>query len=50
MPLMRTVSDLLAVGNCSAGIFGGQYPGAGATLGAGGIMGYIGVRNAMGTL
>ncbi len=44
------IPGLLAVGNCSAGIFGGQYPGAGATLGAGGIMGYIGVRNALGTL
>lgn len=38
------IPGLLAVGNCSASITGGQYCGAGMTLGAGAVMSWIGIR------
>ncbi|MDR2109667.1 MAG: FAD-binding protein, partial [Coriobacteriales bacterium] len=42
------IPGLLAVGNCAASITGGQYCGAGMTLGAGAVMSYIGIRKALG--
>lgn len=42
------IPGLLAIGNCTASIFGGAYPGGGATLGAGSVMGWLGVRHALG--
>ena len=44
----ETIPGLLAVGNCAASFTGGQYAGAGMTLGAGSVMGYVGVRHALG--
>lgn len=41
----NVIEGLLAVGNCAASIMGGQYTGGGATLGAGAVMSYIGVKN-----
>ena len=42
------IPRLLAVGNCSASITGGQYCGAGMTLGSGAVMSWIGMRNLLG--
>jgi succinate dehydrogenase/fumarate reductase flavoprotein subunit len=44
----EVISNLYAVGNCSASISGGQYCGAGMTLGAGAVMSWIAIRHAMG--
>lgn len=44
----EVIGGLLAVGNCSASITGGQYCGAGMTLGAGAVMSFIGINKAMG--
>jgi succinate dehydrogenase/fumarate reductase flavoprotein subunit len=44
----EVIPRLYAVGNCSASITGGQYCGAGMTLGAGAVMSWIAVRHAMG--
>ncbi|MDR1014989.1 MAG: FAD-binding protein [Coriobacteriales bacterium] len=44
----EVIPGLLAVGNCTAGITGGQYCGAGMTLGSGAVMSYIGIRKALG--
>lgn len=41
------IPRLYACGNCSAGIFGTGYPGAGSTVSAGAVMGWIGARDAM---
>ena len=37
----KPIPGLFAVGNDAASIFGGSYPGAGATLGPGMTFGYI---------
>ena len=42
------IPGLLAVGNCAASIFGGAYAGGGTTLGSGSVMGWLGVRHALG--
>lgn len=42
------INGLLAVGNCAASIFGGAYAGGGTTLGSGAVMGWLGVRHALG--
>ncbi|MDR3315619.1 MAG: FAD-binding protein [Coriobacteriales bacterium] len=44
----EVIPHLYAVGNCTASISGGQYCGAGMTVGAGAVMSYIGVRKALG--
>jgi 3-oxosteroid 1-dehydrogenase len=44
----EVIEGLYAVGNCSASITGGQYCGAGMTLGAGAVMSYLGIRKALG--
>lgn len=44
----EVIPGLLAVGNCSASITGGQYAGAGMTLGAGAVMSWVGIRNLLG--
>lgn len=44
----EVIPGLLAVGNCSASITGGQYTGAGMTVGAGSVMSYIGMRHVLG--
>lgn len=46
----NVIPGLLAVGNCSASITGGQYCGAGMTLGAGAVMSWIGIKNMLGNL
>lgn len=43
------IPGLLAVGNCTASILGGAYAGGGTTLASGSVMGWIGVRHALGT-
>ena len=42
------IAGLLAVGNCSASLSGGGYTGGGMTLGAGSVMGWVGVKHALG--
>ena len=44
----EVIENLYAVGNCAASFVGGQYCGAGMTIGAGAVMSYIGVRKALG--
>ncbi|HJP67461.1 MAG TPA: FAD-dependent oxidoreductase [Sphingomicrobium sp.] len=46
----EVVSGLYAVGNDQANVFGGAYPGAGATLGPGFTFGYVAGRHAAGAL
>lgn len=41
------IPHLYACGNCAAGIFGTGYPGAGSTVSAGAVMGWLGARDAM---
>ena len=41
------IGGLYACGNCAAGIFGTGYPGAGSTVAAGAVMGYIAALDAM---
>lgn len=45
----EVIPGLLAVGNCSASISGGQYCGAGMTLGAGAVMSYVGIKHILGS-
>lgn len=47
-PNGEPIPGLLAVGNCTASIFGGAYAGGGSTLGSGSVMGWHGVRHALG--
>lgn len=47
-PNGEPIPGLLAVGNCTASIFGGAYAGGGTTLGCGAVMGWLGVRHALG--
>jgi succinate dehydrogenase/fumarate reductase flavoprotein subunit len=42
------IKGLYAVGNCMAGITGGQYCGAGLTVGQGAVFSWIAVRDALG--
>jgi 3-oxosteroid 1-dehydrogenase len=44
----EVIPGLYAVGNCTASISGGQYCGAGMTVGGGSVMAYIGARKALG--
>jgi succinate dehydrogenase/fumarate reductase flavoprotein subunit len=44
----EAIPNLYAVGNCSASITGGQYCGAGMTVGGGAVMSWIAIRHAMG--
>lgn len=41
------IPGLYACGNCTKGIFGSGYPGAGTTVAAGSVMGWIAARDAM---
>ena len=44
----EVIEGLLAVGNCTASINGGQYTGGGATLGAGAVMSFVGMNHLLG--
>lgn len=42
------IKGLYAVGNTSSSVFGGAYPGGGATVGSGFVMSYIAAKDALG--
>ena len=46
----EVIEGLYAVGNCSASITGGQYCGAGMTVGAGAVMSWVAIRKALGLM
>jgi succinate dehydrogenase/fumarate reductase flavoprotein subunit len=44
----EAIPGLYAVGNCSAGVTGGAYCGAGMTVGAGSVMAYVAAKHMLG--